>query len=86
MTFSLYEFLYNTSFTDIYIGWPGRTHDARVLANSDLFAKAEHPGRWPRWSAFTLGVVGVKFADGTRCTRPVTKLALLMKRDERSDI
>ncbi|XP_041485642.1 protein ALP1-like [Lytechinus variegatus] len=29
------------SFTDIYIGWPGRTHDARVLSHSDVFLKAE---------------------------------------------
>ncbi|KAF0035512.1 hypothetical protein F2P81_013270 [Scophthalmus maximus] len=29
------------SFTDVYIGWPGRTHDARVLSNSDLFITAE---------------------------------------------
>uniref|UniRef100_A0A8D3DUQ9 DDE Tnp4 domain-containing protein n=1 Tax=Scophthalmus maximus TaxID=52904 RepID=A0A8D3DUQ9_SCOMX len=26
---------------NVYIGWPGRTHDARVLANSDLFITAE---------------------------------------------
>ena len=28
-------------FMDIYIGWPGSTHDARVLANSDVFKKGE---------------------------------------------
>ena len=28
-------------FMDIYIGWPGSTHDARVLANSDVFEKGE---------------------------------------------
>lgn len=26
---------------DIYIGWPGSTHDVRVFRNSILFAKAE---------------------------------------------
>ena len=28
-------------FLDIYIGWPGSTHDARVLANSSIYIKAE---------------------------------------------
>lgn len=31
-------------------------------------------------------VVEVKFADGTQCKRPVTKLVILMKKEERSDI
>ncbi|XP_069793215.1 uncharacterized protein [Narcine bancroftii] len=28
-------------FTDVYVGWPGRTPDAKVLANSPLYRKAE---------------------------------------------
>ncbi|XP_075036065.1 GPI inositol-deacylase [Mixophyes fleayi] len=28
-------------FTDVFIGWPGRSHDARVLGNSDLYQIAE---------------------------------------------
>lgn len=29
------------NFTDICVGWPGKVHDARVLNNSQLFAKGE---------------------------------------------
>ncbi|XP_071958337.1 uncharacterized protein [Antedon mediterranea] len=32
---------HNFCFTDVNIGWPGRTHDARVLANSNIFSLAE---------------------------------------------
>ena len=28
-------------FMDVYIGWPGSTHDARVLANSDIYIKGK---------------------------------------------
>ena len=28
-------------FTDIYVGWPGRVHDARVLKNSDIYVRGE---------------------------------------------
>ncbi|XP_033098538.1 protein ANTAGONIST OF LIKE HETEROCHROMATIN PROTEIN 1-like [Anneissia japonica] len=29
-------------FTNIYVGWPGRVHDSRILRNSEIFAKAEN--------------------------------------------
>ena len=32
---------YRYRFMDIYIGWPGSVHDARVLSNSDLFTRGE---------------------------------------------
>lgn len=36
---------HNFCFTDVYVGWPGRTHDARVLANSPIYQMAEaHDG------------------------------------------
>ncbi|XP_065134336.1 uncharacterized protein [Paramisgurnus dabryanus] len=36
---------HNFCFTDVYVGWPGRTHDARVLSNSPIYHMAEaHDG------------------------------------------
>ncbi|XP_059374201.1 uncharacterized protein LOC132111046 [Carassius carassius] len=35
---------HNFCFTDVYVGWPGRTHDARVLSNSPIFQMAEENG------------------------------------------
>ena len=32
---------HDSLFTDIYIGWPGSVHDARVLANSSVYEKIE---------------------------------------------
>ena len=33
---------YRYCFWDINVGWPGSCHDARVLANSDVFKKAQY--------------------------------------------
>uniref|UniRef100_A0A3Q3E6Q9 Zmp:0000000634 n=1 Tax=Labrus bergylta TaxID=56723 RepID=A0A3Q3E6Q9_9LABR len=40
---ALFFFLF--CFTDVYMGWPGRAHDARVLGNSAIFQDAEGK-RW----------------------------------------
>ena len=34
-------------FMDVYIGWPGKVHDARVLANSTLYTKASSGKLFP---------------------------------------
>ena len=33
-------------FTNVYVGWPGRVHDARVFANSALYVQGQE-GRYP---------------------------------------
>ncbi|XP_003389956.1 PREDICTED: protein ANTAGONIST OF LIKE HETEROCHROMATIN PROTEIN 1-like [Amphimedon queenslandica] len=36
-------------FIDIYIGWPGRVHDARVFVNSSLYKKGQEGTLLPNW-------------------------------------
>ena len=36
-------------FADIYIGWPGRVHDARVFVNSSLYIRGEKGTLLPDW-------------------------------------
>ena len=42
-------------FTDVYIGWPGRVHDARVLGNSVLYQKGEDGTLLPDWKKAIAG-------------------------------
>lgn len=37
-------------FVDVYIGWPGRVHDARVFTNSTLYRKGQEGDLLPRWT------------------------------------
>lgn len=37
-------------FLDIYAGWPGKVHDARVFSNSALYAKGRDGKLFPDWS------------------------------------
>ena len=40
----------------IFVGWPGRCHDACILANSSVFAKAEEDSLLPTTTENTSGV------------------------------
>ena len=37
----------NYCFTDIYIGWPGSIHDARVFSNSAIFQQGQSGTLFP---------------------------------------
>ncbi|XP_069757269.1 putative nuclease HARBI1 [Narcine bancroftii] len=52
---------HNQCFTDVYVGWPGRTHDAQVLANSPISRKAEDQGGYlfPREKSKTVNGVEI---------------------------
>ena len=36
-------------FIDVYVGWPGRVHDARVFANSSLYQRGQGGNLLPDW-------------------------------------
>ncbi len=40
----------------VYIGWPGRVHDARVFVNSSLYQKGQGGTLFPDWKQ-TISVV-----------------------------
>ena len=42
-------------FTDVYIGWPGRVHDARVFINSSLYRRGESGRLFPNWKKTIAG-------------------------------
>ena len=37
-------------FIDLYIGWPGRVYDARVLANSSSYQRGQNRTLLPDWT------------------------------------
>ncbi|XP_071947392.1 uncharacterized protein [Antedon mediterranea] len=43
-------------FTNIYVGWPGRVHDARILRNSDIFEKGENRQLFPMQNEVISGI------------------------------
>ena len=43
-------------FLDVYIGWPGKVHDARVLVNSTAYQKATSGTLLPNWTTRMGGV------------------------------
>ena len=47
---------YRGIFLDIYLGWPGKVHDARVFSNSSLYAKAQQGIFLPDWTRQLSGV------------------------------
>ena len=58
-------------FMDVYIGWPGKVHDARVFVNSSLYHKARNSVLFPDWKRVICGVqVNIMtFKRFTSCTR-----------------
>ncbi len=42
-------------FIDVYIGWPGRVHDARVFVNSSLYKRGQAGTLFPDWKKTIAG-------------------------------
>ena len=47
---------YRGLFMDVYIGWPGKVHDARVFVNSSLYSKGMNGTLFPDWKRTICGV------------------------------
>ena len=51
-------------FMDVYIGWPGKVHDARVFVNSSLYQRGESGTLFPDWKRLIHGTnVHNNYAD-----------------------
>ena len=46
---------YHGLFTDIYVGWSGQVHDARVFSNSALYRKGQTGTLFPGWKKRIVG-------------------------------
>ena len=53
-------------FMDVYIGWPGKVHDARVFSNSSLYKKGSTGTLFPDWKRNICGIdVSVSYNDSS---------------------
>ena len=54
-------------FLDVYVGWPGKVHDARVFANSSVYRKGQNGSLFPDWKRSISGVQVCSYYVLYRC-------------------